>query len=469
MMDQAKIKVLTAFLGQLPESLALRLVKAIEVDRLAGGSALPHDVILEGIRPVLRKAQSVERTPSPLRLFTRPFEDLLSVFPRKEKQKGSIARHSLKVVWSWLATTVIPDAVAAYESAVKAAVFGYRNEEAMAVAAEFWKTAAAAIQAALPDDKARKAARPVLGDEAGVADAIEIAQLLSVGPLIIELQAEMPRNLPALTDEYIWKLRKIYERVTEMNADAAPYVAVLAMNRLARPWEALRLPLLVARQTQDTLIASTDMGLAGEILLNEMDMHATFIRNARPQAPLDSDTMAQHVSRFAELSTGIVKEVEMRRDGRWGQRLMKDRAAIGGAMDGFMERAPREVLAALPTQKTGNYASSPRVPDVSRPLDPEKAKRALEFAKLVARCKSCAANACFGAKQKDAEDEIIQALRSYSEDLVKELRASEGARRANAEQFFDVLVEMTTLVFSSEEGEFLRRRGRAALGTAVAA
>jgi hypothetical protein len=468
-MDPAKVKILTAFLGGLPESLALRLVKAIEVDRLAGGSTLPHDVILEGIRPILRKAQNVERTPSPLRLFSRPFEDLLSNASRKEKQKGRISRHALKVIWTWLAQSVMPEALAIYENALKAAVFGYRNEEAMVVAAEFWTTAAAAIKAALPDEKARKAARAVLVDEATVADALEMAELLSVGPLIVELQAELPRGLPTLTDEYIWKLRKIYERVTEANADAAPYVAVIVMNRLGKPWEALRLPLLVARQTQDTLIASTDMGLVGEILLGEMDSHAAFIRNARPQAALDSEIMIGHVSRFAELSSGLVKEVEMRRDGRWGQRLLKDRAAVGGAMDGFMERAPREVLAALPTQKMGNYASGPRVPDVSRPLDAEKAQRALEFAKLVARCKTFAANACFGAKQKDAEDEIIQALRSYSEDLVKELRAAEGDRRANAEQFFEILVEMTSLVFSSEEGEFLRRRGKAALGVAAAA
>jgi len=52
---------------------------------------------------------------------------------------------------------------------------------------------------------------------------------------------------------------------------------------------------------------------------------------------------------------------------------------------------------------------------------------------------------------------------------VRELRANEGDRRANAEQYYAVAVELTALFFSPEEAEFLRRRGRAALGTNQAA
>ena len=43
------------------------------------------------------------------------------------------------------------------------------------------------------------------------------------------------------------------------------------MNRLKRPCEALRLPLMICRQTGDALISKTDMGLVGEILFARMD------------------------------------------------------------------------------------------------------------------------------------------------------------------------------------------------------
>ena len=63
--------------------------------------------ILDGLRPALRDAQAA-RTPTPLRLFCRPFEDLLTSAPRKTKQKASIARASVLPVWLWLGRDLIP-------------------------------------------------------------------------------------------------------------------------------------------------------------------------------------------------------------------------------------------------------------------------------------------------------------------------------------------------------------------------
>jgi len=468
-MDSAKAKILREFLATLPESLAWRLAKAVEVDRLGGGRSLPHEVILEGLRPVLRHTPQHERTPTPLRLFCRPFEDLLSLAPRKEKVYGAIARGSIKPVWTWLKDTLAPEAHAGYESAVRGDVLGYRLEEARAHAVEFWTLAGTAILDALSGDAARKAARVALGGDLVVADAREMALLLLAGDEISELQAKMPRPTPTLGDDLVWMLRGIYDRVAARVPDAGAYVAVVAMRRLERPWEAMKLPLLISRQTQDTLISSTDMGLVGEILFNEIENHAATIRSLRPQAAFDADALVSHVTRFAELSNGLVKEIEMRRDGKWGQRLMKERAAVAGAMDAFMERAPRDILAALPTQKSGSYAGGPRVPDLARAPDAEKAERALGFARLIVGCRAIAAKASFGAKLKDADTEAAVALKGYNEDIVKELRGPEGPRRDNAEAYFAIAAELTTLLFSAEEGEFLRRRARAAMGIQAAA
>ena len=95
--------MLKGFLGQLPDDVASRLAKAVEVDRLIGGAALPHDDILKALRPQLRgTATGAHRVPTPQRLFCRPFEDLLVSGERKAKQKGRIARSSVDVVWKWL-------------------------------------------------------------------------------------------------------------------------------------------------------------------------------------------------------------------------------------------------------------------------------------------------------------------------------------------------------------------------------
>jgi hypothetical protein len=90
------------------------------------------------------------------------------------------------------------------------------------------------------------------------------------------------------------------------------------------------------------------------------------------------------------------------------------------------------------------------------------------YLRLVSGCRLFAAAGSFGASNKNAIDDIAALLKRYTEDLLKELRAAEGERRVIADQFFTLVTNMTELIFSAEEAEVLRRRGRAA-SPAVAA
>ncbi|HTW34618.1 MAG TPA: hypothetical protein VMD53_08365 [Rhizomicrobium sp.] len=461
--------MLRAFLGTLPETVAVRLAKAVEMDRLADGKSLPHDLILDGLRPVLRRAGNVERTPSPLRLFCEPFSDLLTNRPRKEKTAGRIAHTSIPTVWGWLSKTLLPEETAQYSEAVKADILAFRIDNAHQRALEFWPLASSEILSALSSTSSatNKATRAALGGDAVIADAREMAIMLAVGSDIVELQRKLPSSAQALDDDILHALRATYDAVVDVMPDAAPFIAVVAMNRLARPWEALRLPLAISRTTQDTLISNTDMGLVGEILFADIEEHAIAVRSAR-QPEFDVDGLVAHIQAFAMLSSGLVKEVEMRRAGKWGQRLLKDRAALAEVMDAYMERAPREVLAALPTVKSGSFAGSPRVPDLRHAPDVEKKERALRYAQLISGCKDFAAQGSFGSSLAGAQEEVALVLQTYCDEMLRELKSATGERREIAEQFFTLAADLTGLLLSPEEGEFLRRRGRAALAQAAA-
>lgn len=456
--------MLQSLLGGLPPKAAMRLARAVEVDRLAGGTILPHEMILNALRPTLRSPARIERTPTPLRLFCRPFEDLISERQPNEKQKGRITRANIAIVWNWLSQTVIPEECAGYTREARSLVLSGRHEQAAAYAGGFWTYAAKAMRDAIAGD--RKTARSALHGDAVLADAEEMALLLSIGPAVIEIQRVLEKPVVELTDEMLWKLRDIHAQVAAATPDAAPYVSVIAMNRLLHPWEALKLPQLITRQTSDTLIASTDMGLVGELLLVDIEMHGNAVRAAR-HPDFDPRALIEHLANFAELSSCIVKEMEIRHDGKWGKRLLADRAAVAEAMDGLMEHAPGEIAAMLPTLKSGSYGGGPRIPDFSKPVDDDKAERGLRYATLLRGCELYAAMGSFAAAQKDAMEEACQHLRGYNEDLVKEMRSAVGARRAVAERQYGLAVELTAILFSAEEAEFLRRRGRAALANAA--
>jgi hypothetical protein len=449
MLSPQKAGLLQAFLGGLPPNLASRLAKAVEVDRLTDGASLPHEQILEGLRPVLSRSTAHERTPTPLRLFCRPFEDILSSAPRIEKQSGRVARSSIMPVWDWVTIKLIPKASRAYVSEIKTLLLSFRADEARTRAIEFWTEASKAMRDALATERGRKQVESILKDRLAVADATEMALLLGVGEHILALQDKLPKPVPVFTENLVEAANAAYIRLVECAPDAAPYAVVIAMNRLARRWEGLRLAVKISGKTQDTLISSTDVGLVGEILFGDLDSFSRAVRDAR-HPRFDADALIENVANFAELSSAIVKEMELRRDGRWGQRLLKDRAEIAAVMDGFMARLPKEVTTALPTKKP------------ARPVDPEKIERALRYASLVAGCKPFAAAASFAASLKNAQDEAATHLRSYADEALWDLRSAEGTQRQIREDQFALVIELTSILCGEEEAELLRRRNRAA-------
>jgi len=458
MLSSDKIDLLQNFLGKLPADVAARLARAIEVDRLVEGKALPHETILDGLRPVLRTGDAAQRTPTPLRLFCRPFEDLLINTPRTDKQKGCILRGHVVPVWQWLSQHLIAEQVKAYSVDIRSLVVAAKFSAALARAEQFWPEAGKAMHDALLHNQ--KKVLPLLGGEAVAADAWDMAIVLMSGSAMLAVQALLPKGTPGLNEELLWGLRHVYDSVAESNLDAAPLISVVAMRRLTKPWEALKLALLIARQSGDALISSTDMGLAGDVLFSDME-NARLAIMAMRHPVFDENALIAHLTTFTDISSAIVKEVEILRSGKWGQRLLKDRAAVASLMETFMERAPKEISAALPTHKAG-YSGGPRVPDFGRPADPDRAARALRYARVLSGSKILAVPGSFGARHQNAMDDVTQLLRSYSEDTLKELRTAEGPRREVVRQQFFLVLELFTLLFEESETEFLRRRGKAA-------
>ena len=458
MLSPDKTGLLKAFLGGLPGHVAARLAMAVEVDRLMDGRALPHAMILEGLRPILRR-DAHERTLTPLRLFCRPFQDLLTCAPRKTKQKGCIARGSLVPVWNWVSQTLIPEAAVLYATECKALVLQHKNEEAIQRAGQFWPQASAAMLTALKDPNTRKILQKTLGDALAVEDADEMASLLAAGETLEKLATLLPKPVTAFNDTLLWDVRAVYDAMVQNYPDVAPYIAVIAMNRLSRPWEALRLPMMISRKQDETLISKTDMGLVGEILFDRMDSLRTSIQQTRH--PLfDADVLMDEVKTFADLSSHIVKEIELKRDGEWGKRLLAERVQIGKVMEDFMDRAPKEFNAALPKAK-GTGA------DFSRHPGTEKHEMAKRYARLVAGSRNFAAAASFAAKQKATYEDLCTTLKRYNEDVIKGLKG-DPARAEIVNAQYELCAELTAILFSEEEAVMLRRRGKAAQAAAAA-
>jgi hypothetical protein len=459
MISADKQEMLSGFLCKLPEPVASRLAKAVEVDRLIGGQGLPHEVILGALRPQLRQAAQHERMPTPQRFFCQPFEDLLIARKRNAKQKGRIARSSIEPVWNWLANELMPTRHHELTDAIRDAILYSRLSDVEQRVAEFRDESAAALKPALADEKKMTAAAKKLGGVAVAEDAAEIALLLSGAREIEKLQNRLPKPIVHLTDVDIAFLRDAYDRLTASDPDLAPYVPLVVLGRLERPWEVLRVAAALTRKSTDTLISVTDLAVAGDLLFSDLDIYVKRIQAVRA-ADFESESVLHDLASFAELASGMVKELGFRRDGKWGQHLAKDRAAVAEVMEGLIEKAPREILAALPLSKVIASAKGPRPLDLSRPHDAEHAATAKRYAHLMVHCRPFAEATAFSAKLNEAFDETANALRTHGEEMVRELRAASWETRAGLDVHFVPMLELCALVLGEEEAALMGRRAR---------
>jgi hypothetical protein len=408
-------------------------------------------------KPQLHAAPNTLRVgASPQRAFCQPFEDLLVDLVPAMKQKGRISRASIAPVWRWLENDLIPSRHKAFCEEIARAMHSGQSALLQAKRTELWGLAAAAIRAALATPEKKSAARAKLGSAIAADDALEMALLVSAGTDLLVLLQDLPRPIKSLGPREIAILRGAYDQLIKRQPDLAPYVAVIAMARLERPWEALHLAAIIARASNDAVISNTDMGIVGELLFSDLDRHAAVIAAARP-VHFDPDTLLPALAAFADLSAGMVKELGIRRDGKWGQHLTKARATVSAAMENLLARAPKEIAAALPASRPGGHAKGL---DLSHPPVAERLVRAERYARIVGGAQPYASAAAFNAKLGGVRTDGTAVLRRVAEELLRELRSAPPGPYAGLH--LTALLDIASPILGEEETLLLRRRARAA-------
>ncbi len=458
--DPGRLERLDGFLGSVSPTLALQLARAVEVDRLRGG-ALPHEAILLALRPRLREAATrLERTLTPRRLVCAVFEDTL-VDDRLRKQRGRIARASIAPVWAWLTGTLAPSAAEQALDAVRAKLLQGGPDFADAEVDALQRIAAEAILNAIPsadiaDPRAADAVRALGPDVA--ADAYDMARMMEMAAELRRLQRMLPRPMHVLTDDDVARIRGAFDRVLASHPDAAGYIPFFVMGRLDKPWEALRLAGALSHKSNDIMLSRTDLGLIGETLLSDLDGCVERLKSMRATELRAAFALKQVVD-FSNISTGIVRELGIKRDGIWGRRLMQARGGMADQMERLLARAPREIAATLPTVRRGGFGlRGARVPDLMRTLDPQKAGKAIETARLIAGSRSHALAGAFAGLLSQVDEAVTKSVRQYAHSLADEVHAAGQDGQRSAAKFVEQAISLTEALDGQNEADTLRRR-----------
>src|SRR3954468_7392577 len=243
-MSQTSIERLRDYLGQLPPQSQALLMREFERAIARGEDTAVATLVLEQLRKLVRSDGEDTRARSGdlARLLFRPLEPFL-VEGNAPARPGQVRRASLAQVWQWLAREGAPEQVKVCET-VLASSGG--NENARELDAAIRKLQAAAADAILKlsapgqgDDKQRALAR--VGPPDVIEDLSSIGAGLKGREALDGLGGRLPTQIRTFGDPQVMSVGEALNVPSLQTPQLLPFAVSLVMQRLAAPWQIIRL------------------------------------------------------------------------------------------------------------------------------------------------------------------------------------------------------------------------------------
>jgi hypothetical protein len=439
-----------------------KFARVVESDRSAPSLPLPHDQILNILRPRLASLKPA-RYPTPMRQFCDPFEDLLTSGEPGDASLR-ISRQSLMPIWNVVSESAgkdFDDAVAEIEEGAAA------GDKAKIEDAErrMWKQGAECIDRLVNEShntvKHERALATRLGSRVHLRPIQEIGRILHVAEEIREYHHRFPtapiRSLES--PDLVWIREKFLEISTEKPGFEAVFMeGVLA--RLLRPSELFKVIRVLSSKTDDSMISSTNLAEIGDLVISLLAETVNEIENGLRRGKEEHeilDLARWYASEFVR----ITREFKIRKDGRWGEQLLQTRRRVSQAMAGTLFGAsPDRVIEALPQpEKNGVKRGALPPPLFSQPFDDEKVLAAEHSAEAIAETARLAHILAAQSSATKAVIDLKKRLSQIGRSGVDSMARLEPEDHDTALRNLMATVRLLEIVDGPEEADLLRRRG----------
>jgi len=467
-MGQTAHERLREYLGQLPPNAQSLLMREFERAIQRGQDVAVATLVLEQLRIVARPAPdpapSVEAPRPQLReerrqgdgarrLF-RPLEPFLtdSTGPLRP---GQIRRASLSAVWQWLGREGAPEKFAEFEAAMSASAEASREVE---MAARRLQLAAAEALMKLVGPNAtgdRQRALARVGAPSVIEDLLPIALVLQNREVLDGLSGRLPGIIRVLGDSQIASVSDAINVPSLQTPLMLPFALSLVMQRLAAPWQIIRLATKIAASDDEIRVAATPFGVAVTIALNDL---------AGLAAGLRADIRRGH---FADLGDtlktlhdgvrGLRTELDLRSESTWGKQLTAIRADISNALQSEIDSVPGRVRRILRQRADKDIPAGAGV-DTS---EVEEVAALIEF---VAVCRNYASELAINEVTLRTYSDLQQYVEKATEALVQSLRSGDARARAYRQSQVSAAIRFCHVLFGHDYAQLMSRAAENALG-----
>jgi len=429
-------------------------------DEAAGtGPVLGASLVLQELRRVIREQrEGSQRVGSAARLFFMPLEPFLVDDIADHKHPGRVSLTVLDQLWTWVKRDLLPEETKTFSDEVTDALLAGNTPKAEQHARVFQDCAAAAIEAAIvaadEDDKLRRRTSVQIGSPRAADDAAVLLRALKSRDALATFAAHLPMHIPNLSDHRLEQAKVLIESTVAFDRETFLPALLIVMNRMASPWQLVRLAVRAAGTDVAARVAETPYAVAVTIVLAELERMVGELR-----ADLRSGrgvAVGALLKTIHDAARGLRTELELPVDSTWGRALAAQRVQISELLKSEIESVPGRVRRLL----RGRPSNEIR-PNSMLDLDDVTETEAL--VEFVGSCRNFAGELALNEVTQRTFSDLQQYLEDSTHALLDGLRQAGQGERSFRQSQIDAATRFCGKLFGPDYAATLGRAAAVAM------
>ena len=456
-MSQTSTERLRDYLAQLPPQSQALLMREFERAIERGEDTTVATFVLEQLRKVVRSTDEEEtrpRTDDPARLLFRPLEPFL-VEGNIPVRPGQIRRASLLAVWRWLIGDGAPDQAREFEAELARIRETGTSAGLEAAIGKFQGAAAEAIgRIATPvyGDKQRALTR--VGPPGVIEDLLSIGSVLQAREALETFNGRLPGYLRVFGEPQVAAMSAALNVPSLQTPQLLPFALSLVMQRLAAPWQIIRLAIKMAASDDEIRVAATPYGIAVTMALHDLSFLAASLRADIKRGHFDN--VAEHLKILHDGVRGLRTELDLRNDSAWGRQLASIRADISNTLQSEIDSVPGRVRRLLRQRADKDIPVGARV-------DASEVHETAALIDFVAVCRTYASELAINEVTLRTYSDLQHYVEQSTEALVQSLRGGDFKTRAYRQMQVTAAIRFCDVLFGHDYASLMSRAAENAL------
>jgi len=438
--------------GLKPEARSL-LIAELERGLLRGDDVAGADLILQELRRIIRdQREGAPRVGNSARLFFMPVEPFIVDDDGAHKHPGRLARTALEPLWTWLKRDLLPDEAKQLGDEVAEALLASDESRATQLTLAFqdraWQAIERTLEGAAGSEPMTRRLKSQIATRKPVEDARALMHILRSRDSLDVLDKNLPVHIADLSGDRLARTKEWIDTAAAHNVDIRVYALLLVMNKLAAPWQIIRLATRAAGSDTATRVGGTAYAVAVDIVLAELERLVGELKADLQRG--NGVAVGALLKVIHDCVRGLRTELELPADHPWGRQLAALRGQISDLLKSEIEAMPGRVRRLLrPRPSTEIRANST--------LDPSEVAETEALIEFVGHCRHFAGELALNEITQRTFTDVQQYLDSGTRTLLDGLRHAGEADRAFRQSQVDAAIRFSGKMFGKDYAGMLTK------------